>query len=255
MQSDLPTEVQEPPGPRLVVIGGSSAGGFGVPDGQSYASSWSRDLHLPISVYEKYGVRVRDAMGLLQDSAVSEGDLVVLHLGLVDATLILPRRVRRVLRPMKSGRGDPTAADSDRRLYSRVRRRSTEGLETLLTNVCGSLGLLQPVQNVSGVRRHFAELDGHLASFGGLLVCILSDRGPNADRNRRLPAADYREALVELVYRRRLDRELPAALLDLRGLLRHEHYLQDGFHPNAEGHELIATAGITVIRSALARAQ
>ncbi|MEI8240634.1 MAG: hypothetical protein WCI22_14565 [Actinomycetota bacterium] len=242
-------------GPRLLVIGGSSADGFGVGDGESYASTWSRTLDLPLSMHIKYGLRARDVIELLAAASPSHRDVIVVHLGFVDATPVLPPTLRRLFKRLKRGRGKMEAASTDRRLYSRVRRKTTHTLEQSLTVALSKLRLLVPVQDVQSVRRHYAALESRLARFEGQLICVLSEHAPQSPGSFRFSVDEYRSSFTELVSRQRSIRQLPVAVVDLRDHLGEEHYLDDGFHPNALGHEVVGRSGLPIGAAAGTSAQ
>jgi hypothetical protein len=241
--------------PRFIVIGGSSADGFGVGDAQRYVSTWARTLNMPLSMHIKHAIRARDAIELLHAASPRNHDVIVLHLAFVDATPVLPPALRRFVKRLKSGRGAMDAVSTDRRLYSRARRKFAHTFERSITIGSAKLGLLVPVQDVQGVRKHYAELEDRLARFEGQLICVLAEHAPGSVGKLRFSTHGYRHSFVELVSGQRASRQLPVAVLDLRDHLDDEHYLDDGFHPNSHGHHVIAEAGLATVIAAGATTQ
>lgn len=228
--------------PRLVVVGGSSADGYGVEPHQAYATMVASTVGRTVSAVITPALRMKDAAEMVGGIDLSSDDILLLHVGLVDTTPRMPRRWYAIVKATRRGRGSFAQRESDRRLWSRVRRRLSGVTENGLVRAARLLHVDRPVTDVDEYRRMCTEVARTLQPFMGLAIVMVAERGPSVGTRHEPVARTYAAMFRGLVVDARKESGAPVLAVDLSEILADGDYLEDEFHPNASGHRHIADA-------------
>jgi hypothetical protein len=233
----------------VIVIGGSSADGFGVEDEIAYVHRLGVFTGRETRSFIRHALRLSDGIALLRSARPAREDVLVLHIGVVDAGAKMPRSFRRLARLGFRGRGNLAASGLDRRTWSRFRRRLAVEVERAAVKVARAGRLERPITPIDDYRRTCCQLERELSAFTGLAICIVSERGPGVDTRLEHLTPEYTSAFRRLVVDKRQAEGLPVAALELDQILHDHDYLTDRFHPNESGHRRISEALIDLVSS------
>lgn len=253
--------------PRLVLIGGSSAEGFGVEEGMPYASVWAAAHELGFVPFIRQAIRVPHALEFVTQAALTPNDLLVLHLGLVDCDRLPAPDCYRAGTIVQRGRDRLDVWETDRRLWSRVRRALAVSVKRVLAWAvvrAANQTHRRPGTSLSDFRDGVIALEAALADFPGLVVCVIPDRvavrnyarypKQHGKRPAAITARAYSEVLRTNLVDARARRRLPVEGIELSGILAPVDYQADGFHLNAGAHLKVVQAGSAAIQAGVGRA-
>jgi hypothetical protein len=212
----------------------------------------ARNIGRAVSAVITPALRMKDAAAMVGGIELSSDDLLLLHVGLVDTTPRIPRRWYAIVKATRRGRGSFVQRESDRRLWSRVRRRLSGVTENALVRAARLLHVDRPVTHIDEYRRTCAEVARELQPFMGLAIVIVSGRGPSVGTRLEPLARTYAAMFRGLVVDAREESGAPVRAVDLSEILTEGDYLEDRFHPNASGHRLIADACLRALDEARA---
>jgi hypothetical protein len=187
---------------------------------------------------------------VLDEVEVAEEDVLILHAGIVDSITVMPKNWYVVVKLLRRGRGRLEAVETDRRTWSRIRRRFSVEVERRLASTARLLAVGRPITLLSDYEATCAQTAAALSRAKGMTVIVVSEHGPDARSRFASAAYVYSQTFEDLVAREQIRPGRRAAIVRLAKTLQETDYLEDGFHPNAAGHRKIADECLRILEDA-----